>query len=66
MVPWKTVVNYISLKVGSKENKEHTLLLKKHGRVVLVMAFDEEDQAVTTAENVRIYKRSYDVRSISS
>ena len=66
MVPGKTVVNYISLKVGSKKNKEHALLLKKHGGVVLVMAFDEKDQAVTTAENVRICKRSYDVRLISS
>ena len=27
--------------------KELALLLKKHGRVVVVMAFDEEDQAVT-------------------
>jgi len=35
--------------------------LKKHGRVVVVMVFDDEDQAVTTAEKVRICKRSHDV-----
>ena len=35
--------------------------MKKHGRVVAVMTFDEEDQAVTTAEKVRICKRSHDV-----
>ena len=35
--------------------------MKKHGRVVVVMVFDEEDQAVTAAEKVRICKRSYDV-----
>ena len=35
--------------------------MKKHGRVVAVMTFDEEDQAVTTAEKVRICKRNYDI-----
>ena len=35
--------------------------MKKHGRVVVVMVFDDEDQAVTTAEKVRICKRSYDI-----
>ena len=37
------------------------MLLKKHGRVVVVMVFDDEDQAVTTAEKVRICKRNYDI-----
>ena len=35
--------------------------MKKNGRVVVVIVFDEENQAVTAAEKVRICKRSYDV-----
>jgi 5-methyltetrahydrofolate--homocysteine methyltransferase len=43
---------------------EHATLLKKHGCVlqwVVVMAFDEQCQAATEEEKVRICKRSYDV-----
>ena len=61
MVPGKIIVNFISLKVGRKKYKEQALLLKNYGRVVVVMAFDEEDQAVTAAVNSRICKRSYDI-----
>ena len=44
-----------------KKYKEQALLLKKHGAAVVVMAFDEEGQAATAAEKVRICKRSYDI-----
>jgi len=54
-------VNSISLKVGEELFIEHATLLKKHGAAVVVMAFDEEGQAATEAEKVRICKRSYDV-----
>merc|ERR1711957_84021 len=57
----KTIVNSISLKVGEEKYKEQALLLKKHGAAVVVMAFDEEGQAATAAEKVRICKRSYDI-----
>jgi 5-methyltetrahydrofolate--homocysteine methyltransferase len=36
-------------------------LLKKHGAAVVVMAFDEQGQAATAAEKIRICKRSYDI-----
>merc|ERR1712032_69452 len=36
-------------------------LLKKHGAAIVVMAFDEEGQAATESEKVRICKRSYDI-----
>jgi 5-methyltetrahydrofolate--homocysteine methyltransferase len=57
----KPIVNSISLKVGEKLFKEHATLLKKHGAAVVVMAFDEDGQAATCSEKIRICKRSYDI-----
>ena len=57
----KPIVNSISLKVGEELFKQHATLLKKHGAAVVVMAFDEEGQAATESEKVRICKRSYDI-----
>ena len=57
----KCIINSISLKVGEELFIEHATLLKKHGAAVVVMAFDEEGQAATEEEKVRICKRSYDV-----
>jgi len=57
----KPIVNSISLKVGEKLFKEQATLLKKHGAAIVVMAFDEEGQAATASEKVRICKRSYDM-----
>merc|ERR1711871_1684760 len=57
----KPIVNSISLKVGEELFKEHATLLKKHGAAVVVMAFDEEGQAATESEKMRICKRSYDI-----
>merc|ERR1711988_292185 len=57
----KPIVNSISLKVGEELFIEHATLLKKHGAAIVVMAFDEEGQAATESEKVRICKRSYDI-----
>jgi len=57
----KPIVNSISLKVGEELFIEHATLLKKHGAAVVVMAFDEQGQAATRDEKIRICKRSYDV-----
>merc|ERR1719498_1945296 len=57
----KSIVNSISLKVGEELFMEHATILKKHGAAVVVMAFDEEGQAATESEKVRICKRSYDI-----
>ena len=57
----KPIINSISLKVGEKLFKEQATLLKKHGAAVVVMAFDENGQAATESEKVRICKRSYDI-----
>ena len=57
----KPIINSISLKVGEELFMEQATLLKKHGAAVVVMAFDEEGQAATADEKVRICKRSYDI-----
>jgi 5-methyltetrahydrofolate--homocysteine methyltransferase len=57
----KPIINSISLKVGEKLFKEQATLLRKHGAAVVVMAFDENGQAATASEKVRICKRSYDI-----
>ena len=57
----KPIVNSISLKVGEELFKEQATLLKKHGAAIVCMAFDEDGQAATADEKVRICKRSYDI-----
>jgi 5-methyltetrahydrofolate--homocysteine methyltransferase len=57
----KPIVNSISLKVGEELFIEHATIIRKHGAAVVVMAFDEEGQAATEEEKVRICKRSYDI-----
>jgi 5-methyltetrahydrofolate--homocysteine methyltransferase len=57
----KPIVNSISLKVREELFIEQATLLKKHGAAVVVMTFDEEGQAATEEEKVRICKRSYDI-----
>lgn len=60
-VQGKSIVNSISLKVGKELFCEHARIVKRHGAAVVVMAFDEDGQAATEAEKVRICKRSYDI-----
>jgi len=57
----KPIVNSISLKVGEELFKEQATLLKKHGAAAVVMAFDENGQAATAPEKVRICQRSYKI-----
>ncbi|MBC7692933.1 MAG: methionine synthase [Methylotenera sp.] len=55
----KGVVNSISLKEGEARFLEQASLIQKYGAAVIVMAFDENGQAATFAEKVRICRRSY-------
>merc|ERR1719424_1188033 len=57
----KPIINSISLKVGEEKFIEHAILVRKHGAAVVIMAFDEQGQAATEEEKVRICKRSYDI-----
>ena len=58
-VQGKGIVNSISLKGGEAEFLEQARLLRRYGAAVVVMAFDEQGQAVTTDDKVRICRRAY-------
>lgn len=55
----KCVVNSISLKGGEEEFKRHAYTILQYGGAVIVMAFDEQGQAATIEDKVRICKRAY-------
>ncbi|MEE8325683.1 MAG: methionine synthase, partial [candidate division NC10 bacterium] len=57
----KAVVNSISLKEGEEEFKRRARLIKRYGAAVIVMAFDEEQQATTIEHRVRIAKRVHKI-----
>merc|ERR1719162_555523 len=58
-VQGKSIVNSISLKVGEEEFLRQATLCKRYGAAVVVMAFDEQGQAATFEDKVRICQRSY-------
>ncbi len=58
-VQGKGVVNSISLKEGEAKFLEQARLIRRYGAAVVVMAFDEEGQAVSVDDKVRICKRAY-------
>lgn len=55
----KSIVNSISLKEGEEKFLEQARLVRKYGAAVVVMAFDEQGQATSCADKVRICKRAY-------
>lgn len=57
----KGIVNSISLKEGEEKFLEYAKIIKRYGAAVVVMAFDEEGQAATYEEKIRICKRAYDL-----
>lgn len=57
----KAIVNSISLKDGEDAFLEKAKLIKRYGAATVVMAFDEEGQAATKEDKVRICKRAYDL-----
>jgi 5-methyltetrahydrofolate--homocysteine methyltransferase len=58
-VQGKPIVNSISLKEGENTFLEQARLVKRYGAAVVVMAFDEEGQAVTADRKVAICERAY-------
>ncbi|MFG0334313.1 MAG: methionine synthase, partial [Maioricimonas sp. JB049] len=58
-VQGKAVVNSISLKEGEEQFLEQARLIRRYGAAAVVMAFDEEGQAVTADHKVAICKRVY-------
>jgi 5-methyltetrahydrofolate--homocysteine methyltransferase len=57
----KPIVNSISLKDGEEEFLRRARLCRWYGAAVVVMAFDEQGQAVDVADKVRICKRAYEL-----
>ncbi|MFO0880261.1 MAG: methionine synthase [Gemmataceae bacterium] len=60
-VQGKAVVNSISLKEGEEKFLEQARLVRRYGAAVVVMAFDEEGQAVDAARKVAISARAYEL-----
>ena len=57
----KCVVNSISLKGGEEEFIAHARKIMQYGAAVVVMAFDEEGQAATILDKVRICERAFKI-----
>ena len=55
----KAIVNSISLKEGEEEFLRKARLIRRYGAATIVMAFDEEGQAVEREDKVRICKRAF-------
>jgi len=55
----KGIVNSISLKEGEEKFRENAAKVLKYGAAVVVMAFDEQGQAATFEEKIRICARAY-------
>lgn len=55
----KGIVNSISLKEGENVFLHHARTIRKYGAATVVMAFDENGQAVEKDEKVRICERAY-------
>ncbi|MAT68616.1 MAG: methionine synthase [Planctomycetaceae bacterium] len=55
----KPIVNSISLKDGEEEFLRRAKLCRQYGAAVVVMAFDEQGQAASESEKVRICQRAY-------
>jgi len=57
----KGIVNSISLKDGEAEFIRRARLIRRYGAAAVVMAFDEQGQAATRDEKVRICTRAYKI-----
>jgi 5-methyltetrahydrofolate--homocysteine methyltransferase len=58
-VQGKSIVNSISMKEGEAKFLEQARLVRRYGAAVVVMAFDEDGQAVTADRKVAICERAY-------
>src|SRR5215469_6428072 len=55
----KGIVNSISLKEGEEKFRQHARTISNYGAAVVVMAFDEQGQAATYEDKIRICERAY-------
>ena len=57
----KGIVNSISLKEGEEKFRQNAATVLKYGAAAVVMAFDEQGQAATYEEKIRICERAYKI-----
>jgi 5-methyltetrahydrofolate--homocysteine methyltransferase len=57
----KGIVNSISLKEGEEKFRQHAAVVMEYGAAAVVMAFDEQGQAATYEDRIRICQRAYDI-----
>lgn len=57
--PGRSIVNSISLKDGEEEFLRRARIIRSYGAVPIVMAFDEEGQAVSFERKISIAERAY-------
>jgi 5-methyltetrahydrofolate--homocysteine methyltransferase len=55
----KGIVNSISLKEGEEKFRQNAATVLKYGAAAVVMAFDEQGQAATYEDKIRICERAY-------
>jgi 5-methyltetrahydrofolate--homocysteine methyltransferase len=55
----KGIVNSLSLKEGEEKFRQNAAAVLKYGAAAVVMAFDEQGQAATYEEKIRICERAY-------
>ncbi|MCU1263130.1 MAG: 5-methyltetrahydrofolate--homocysteine methyltransferase, partial [Bryobacterales bacterium] len=55
----KGIVNSISLKEGEEKFRQNARTVLKYGAAAVVMAFDEQGQAATYEDKIRICERAY-------
>jgi len=55
----KGIVNSISLKEGEDKFRRHAAAVLKYGAAAVVMAFDEQGQAATYEDKIRVCERAY-------
>src|SRR4030043_53170 len=57
----RAIVNSISLKEGEEVFRKQALKIKNYGAAAIIMAFDEEGQAVNFKRKTDICKRAYEI-----
>jgi 5-methyltetrahydrofolate--homocysteine methyltransferase len=57
----KGIVNSISLKEGEETFRRHAAHVLKYGAAAVVMAFDEQGQAATFEDKIRVCERAYNI-----
>jgi 5-methyltetrahydrofolate--homocysteine methyltransferase len=55
----KGIVNSISMKEGEAKFRQNAAAVLKYGAAVVVMAFDEQGQAATYEDKIRVCERAY-------